>query len=387
MLDRILINPESRFLGSSAANDFSLYGAQPPAAVAIRAADDAPLADAGDDSRVAGSGSPADDGGAPFPSQTFASADTVAEGFGSPLFALPAIARPGEIAEASRAEAVAGTSSGAAVSDFPGEVAGSGAPATSSLTPAPAAEAAPVGTAASEGDMAAPAAPVHAMSLTPDAVSALLLATPVIDQATDALVADPSPTISAAVAPLDLLPATEATGPVIDAAADVPEAVTGTLAAALPAEAPDALDDLAGSDPAAGIATLVSLVSVPDVLAVPAAGAPDVAAAADSGADMLDTLAADTIEVTLPAHDTSDGDEAVGDDAPAVPADDPLDDPIDETVDALADLDAGPAPGTALPMDASGESAAAPLPFVATAELPPLSPPPPPAGDDDLPGI
>jgi hypothetical protein len=71
-------------------------------------------------------------------------------------------------------------------------------------------------------------------------------------------------------------------------------AATEVLSATISA-ANDTLDDLAGTDPAGGVATLVSLVSVADMFDLNPVGAPTIEQVADPGFAMLDALATDVL--------------------------------------------------------------------------------------------
>ena len=111
-------------------------------------------------------------------------------------------------------------------------------------------------------------------------------------------------------------------------------AVTATLPVPLLLEAADGatddVSDLLGADPAGGVATLVSLVTITDVIALPqdASGAGEVVQGGTS--DLLDTLSADATGATAPPDKDPDaGAGADVDDAPPLltPISNPLDPP------------------------------------------------------------
>lgn len=161
------------------------------------------------------------------------------------------------------------------------------------------------------------AAPDAALGLAAPVVS-LPLAAPLSDVVVAALSDAAAPLASALSPATDFVTTTlpaitvAAAAPILDsvggvtdlAAAGLPAAVLAPIATVAPAAdavvtlltptaAPaveDALGDLAGSDPAAGITTLIDLVSVGEVFELREAGDPS---ADDAAVDMLDTLAAD----------------------------------------------------------------------------------------------
>jgi hypothetical protein len=91
------------------------------------------------------------------------------------------------------------------------------------------------------------------------------------------------------------------------------ESVGNALSATV-APVSDSLGDLAGSDPAAGVATLVSLVSVTDMFDLHPTDAPAVDAAGDPGLGVLDTLADDAGSLLGVDHGDHDAADHGGDD-------------------------------------------------------------------------
>jgi hypothetical protein len=249
MDERILINPDNRFLASSGANDFSLYGAPAEPTLSFRPAkpDGRP-----DDSVAPPAAGAANAGDEPLPTDLQHSAVSAAEAAG------PAW---GSSAVAARAADASPRGEAAPAADSPG--------ATSTLVP-------------TAFDLTAPLAPPAAAA--PPAAPA---------QA-------PQPLQTAQAEPVEPLAA----------------AVSGPLASLLIDEAvgaaADDVQDLLGADPVAGIATLVSLVSISDVVDLGDAGAAAVSDIVGTPADtMLDALAADPLGALAPDP------EEVSDDAPA----------------------------------------------------------------------
>jgi hypothetical protein len=261
MDERILINPDNRFLAGSGANDFSLYGAPSDPALAFRAAEpdgggldrDAP---SGDGAREAGGDPPSDD----IQQSALPASDASGAAWGSAAVA----ARAPDPAPAAQT----------AIAD--------GAPAAASaLAPAAFGLTAPLAPSPAAAD-AAPVAPVPAATQ-----DQALVQIAQVSQATQAEQAEP---LAAAVSgPLASLSIDEAVG-----------------------RATDDVQDLLGTDPTAGIATLVSLVSISDVVDLGDVGAemPDVVVAPID--TMLDALAADPLGALAPEPDEDGTDESAG---------------------------------------------------------------------------
>lgn len=113
-------------------------------------------------------------------------------------------------------------------------------------------------------------------------------------------------------------------------------------AGGLPLDAVGAqVGELLGSDPSAGIATLVSLVEVTDLLDLRDAGAEAAGGTVDAASALLDSLSADLIIVEAPADhpfDDADGDggQAGGLDLPDLPTFTlPVDPPVDDLLHGL----------------------------------------------------
>lgn len=335
MDDRILLNPDSRFLGSSPASDFSLYGGQPTPTVTIAPADqsahddpllskslagvagrteegDVPTREASDtgfesDPASPAGGTPATSTAAPVPapaaetpppSQVPTSELAQANPSGGSLWPIPA-EKPAIVPQASDLADATGAT-------------GPGAPPAASGLIAPSIPAEIVNQVA--------ATPVHALSeahvlsavaspasqLIDDTANAAanltapVLSTPPVDAA-DAI-ASVEPLVSVVQASASSVTseaettqavAEDATATVTSIGENQPLSVVSAEVAEAGDEASDAgIQDLLGNDPVAGIATLVSLVSVTDMFDLNHAGDADEPLDGAS-TSMLDTLAAD----------------------------------------------------------------------------------------------
>jgi hypothetical protein len=266
MDDRILINPDNRMLGNSGSNDFSLYGAPPNPAVTVGPAGP----DEARDAPSLPTPAAAVPGEAPFPSS-----DLAQSGFaGTPV---PSIAP----ASAAAAPAAAPASAGSLPGPLP-EVGGSLAPAPMTL--------------GLEGSaLAAPILPPSTPGL--DGLSHGLQVQPA---------AVPPPAPEAVAASLEQPASLEQTPLLAETVTEGPQSALAALTAEiapvdLSAPVVEGVEDLLGTDPAGGIATLVSLVSVSDVFDVSEVGS-DVVTVADP-VDLVDTLAADLPEIAPPADE------------------------------------------------------------------------------------
>jgi hypothetical protein len=250
MDERILINPDNRFLASSGANDFSLYGAPSDPALTIRSAE----ADGGGLTADAPQGGNATAGaGDPSPHDIQQSALPAADGAG-PLW--------GSAAVVGRAPDPA--------SPAQAPVSGEAPDAPTALAPA-------------AFGLTAPLAPASA---------------------------DPSSGPAAQVQPLAQLAS-------VDQAEPLAAAVSGPLASLSIDEAvgraADDVQDLLGTDPAAGIATLVSLVSISDVVDLGDAGTGAADVVVSPVDSMIDALAADPLGALAPdPEEADDGAPAAG---------------------------------------------------------------------------
>lgn len=131
--------------------------------------------------------------------------------------------------------------------------------------------------------------------------------------------------------------------PALPADLDLPQIEIGPVVALAEQSAGEAIE-LLGNDPAGGIATLVSLVSITDIIDLNDVLAPDsgvVETAGDPGLSMLDALADDLVTVDPLAAESDDTD---GDSAPIPGLDAPLptptslptlDDPLDDAAGGL----------------------------------------------------
>ncbi|HEX8239488.1 MAG TPA: hypothetical protein VF574_07100 [Allosphingosinicella sp.] len=302
MEDRILINPENRMLGNSGSNDFSLYGAPADPVLTIRPADPETETDGsapGDAPRSPSADAP-DSLATPVGGATSATT-LLPEGQSLGMAAAPTLAAP-VAGEAAASDGSLGPAPAPALTVMALEGTAL-APPVLTATPssnAPASEGAET-TAVLSG---APAATVPAF----EGVEAVPLAASIVQDAQPELLAQ---------APLlgDVLTDGPQTG------------LAGLTAEVAPADALapalDGVEDLLGADPAGGIATLVSLVSVSDVFDVSEAGS-DIVQVADP-VDLLDTLAADDSGAVAPADedDSEPAETLLG------PATDPLDDITD----------------------------------------------------------
>jgi hypothetical protein len=270
MEDRILINPDNRMLGNSGSNDFSLYGAPADPLLTIGAANSARFSDnpAPAASADSASGDPIAPNAAALEDQAGPSLAPLADASSSAPIAAPApaIATPGAV-----------------------EPAVSGG----SLIPAPA---------------PAPAATVMALDDTALAAPVLALPPPATNPAFEPVEVAPleaAPVAAAGVTDAQPEPLPQTALP-SDVLTEGPQAALAGLTAGIaPAEALspalDGVEDLLGTDPAGGIATLVSLVSVSDVFDVSEAGSDIVQVAGP--VDLLDTLASDVPDLAPPAVD------------------------------------------------------------------------------------
>lgn len=269
MDDRILYNPDNRFLASSGSNDFSLYGA------------------------------PAD------PAMWFARA--------------AAPSAPGEAEHSPRAaDAPAGPGAGQTVAPL----------APSSPTPAP-----PDGTGSGSAAQSILLAAGSAGVVTPAAEAptslapfvAAFAAPPAVDRAESAPPQPPAPASVAAEtvpafadAPAGTIQAASAAAPAAGLAAEAKDgigpAVTGPLSELVPAGTSgleDGVTDLLGSDPAGGIATLVSLVTISEVLDLQPSGGEGGDPIIASGIAVIDTLAADALGETAPPDTEAEAEDPI----------------------------------------------------------------------------
>jgi hypothetical protein len=303
MEDRILINPDNRMLGNSGSNDFSLYGAPADPALTIGPADPKTTSDSAAPGATPGGASadPPDSlaatsvGGAT-PSPTL---PPEAQSLGmatTPTLTAPVagevVISGGSLIPAPVPAPTVLTLDGAALTPpFLAATPSANAPASEGAGPAAVLAAAPAATVpAFEGVEAVPLG----ASIVQDAQPELLAQAPLLG---DVLTDGPQTGLAgltAEIAPADAL-----------------------------APALDGVEDLLGTDPAGGIATLVSLVSVSDVFDVSEAGS-DIVQVADP-VDLLDTLAADDSGAAAPADEDDSGppETLLG------PATDPLDDITD----------------------------------------------------------
>lgn len=295
MDDRILLNPDNRALGSSGANDFSLYGAQPEPAVRIGPADDEklvdPLAAAATASPAAASPTEA------APTENAISGDAPA----APAVPAPNVA-PAEPVVQAPAEA-AQTTAEPSPSDFSGASSGF-APTQAPLNISPLVP-------ASSGSLEAPL-------VSPAAASGI--SAPTIETTLGTI--DAASTEAPAAVTQAVALAEDATVLADDAAQVALGAAQGITEGAA-----DDVQDLLGSDPAGGIATLVSLVSISDVMDLREAGNEQGEASEDPALLMLDTLAADLTDTAPDDDQSDDSDDALLPIAPMPVADD-LTDPL-----------------------------------------------------------
>ncbi len=326
MVDDILFRPDRDWLASSGAGDIALYGAPSDPTVNVRAAE-APALDI------------TDKGGSPVPSPELS-------GTGAP-------------------RQVAEVDTGSTLPNIQPEA------ASSALAPtafAPAQNAfAPTDPSIADGGASIPR-PAPASGLTSRGEMEPAKAAPVISDpdgpglAALAPVGAPTALVEEAIAPLGL--GAPVLGSILPAAAPLIESVLESASSLIGDILPDAGDlglpalpldavqvqadsladdatDLLGADPAGGIATLVSLVSVGDILDLRDAGAE--AGDADPPIAMIDALAADLI-TTDPLQAETEGDDdgalptdalgdapivAIEDAAPPFPVDPPVDHPLD----------------------------------------------------------
>ncbi|HEY0012296.1 MAG TPA: hypothetical protein VGB79_05530 [Allosphingosinicella sp.] len=261
MDERILINPDNRFLAGSGANDFSLYGAPSDPSLAFRAAEP----DGGGlDRDVPQGGGASRDGGDP-PSHDIQQSALPASDASGPAW--------GSAAVAARAPDPAPAAQTPVADGSPG--------AASALAPAAFGLTAPLAPSPAAAD-AAPVAPVSTAMQDQALVQ--------IAQVAQVAQAEQAEPLAAAVSgPLASLSIDEAVG-----------------------RATDDVQDLLGTDPTAGIATLVSLVSISDVVDLGDVGAetPDVVVAPID--TMLDALAADPAGAFAPESDEDGADESAG---------------------------------------------------------------------------
>lgn len=325
MPDRILLNPENRALASSGSNDFSLYGAQPNAAVSLRPApSSSDIGEAPANSGSAVAPPSADPPGA----RADESAEHVeAESFGAN--STPGRPAPGHVTSA---EAVSEGSAGTG-SIIPLQFAAAAFQDNSALTLAaklpetqPAASQPP----ASTGDGAAGQVSSSNVRAVDDkageSFEGFNLTAPDLPFGGVSLAAaEASATPGLSSLNLDVEPAEALPSALAEASEGLTDAGSGVFAAlgevdAAAGGAVDDVQDLLGTDPVAGIATLVSLVTVSDVLPVSEAGNEEGDAAEAAGSDMLDALAADTAsESNLLGTDADDASAAASVTSPAPP--------------------------------------------------------------------
>ena len=305
MDDRILIHPDNCMLSSSGSNDFSLYGAQPDPASSRDSAADPAAADIPQEGQSAAARAPDAQDAPPAPAAAPLETSPDALPLGSFAAPQPAalVAAP---APAPFAEGTSSTGSLTPQAAAP-PLAPARAQATAPVAPAQA-DAAPAGAVIS---VIAPAAAPEALAASPTA--AVAEATPALAetlQAAPAAVEAAAETVSSTVG---------AAQPLLEAVPLAPAqaAVADVVAMVAPAESVDPVEDgvqdLLGSDPAGGIATLVSLVSVSDVLDVREAGSEPAPAGGDPLVQFIDTLAAD------PAPDADPDDDDAADTLLAMP--------------------------------------------------------------------
>lgn len=284
MVDDLLFRPDRNWLTSSGAGDLGMFGPLPQAIFAPANEDVEAAAEA---SQTANSSPPANDGS----SEAMATGSVVdnnlpsaageTDAIPTTLIASPVTLTPTNVADGFDAPAMLAA----------GQVGGS---VISSLTPQAQAQSSDTALASHQSEatpaLAAPASPLTV------------------------------PTIIDPVAQAISLPAD-------DALEGVSEHISTTVAAA------DALvgeaQDILGSDPTAGIATLVSLVTITDLIDLRDAGAET--ATIDAHLAMLDALTGDAITVDplfAETHDDMDS-EPVTDIADALPVPDPPILPVD----------------------------------------------------------
>lgn len=324
MDDRILINPENRMLGNSGSNDFSLYGAQPDPAVIIGPA---PAPDNVEDAPAGNSG--------PVPLSTATPASISAATEAARPTDVPAAPAPSDAAFGAPQPASSGpaadSESGGSITPFlPGAILA--AFDAQGLTAPSLAEAAADSAAVPAPTVASPAVTSTAEPLAQGMDTSALGAATVAEAAADVAVSLPE-TVSGAAASLTEAVSGTASSltealPLGAAVQALPEIVAEIVPVDPLAPATEEVQDLLGADPAGGIATLVSLVSISDVLDLGAVVTEGADAAADPAADLIEMLALDaTGEAAPPALDEDDGD---GGDSllamPLPPPDDILDD-------------------------------------------------------------
>jgi hypothetical protein len=327
MLDRILFNPENRLLGSST-GDLSLYGGQVDPTLAIREAGDGGLPVEARDGDASGdispaTSSPAGDVASAVPAGTLSEAtgnagagSTIPHLIASPLALSPGVS-PVQF-ESGAAPIVTAWQPGVPLPTGAGSL--TPALANAAAAPPDQASAAPtdtlIHTAPAGAAMLAAAALAPVAAVAPalgDLTTApVLLATNLIEatlthvenvaaeagQLVGNLVTTPLFTPPPLLDDLGDITSSVlgAVPPLVEGLSDVaggPINATTDLLSATVSGATDTLDDLAGADPAAGVATLVSLVSVADMFDLNPVGAPTIEDAADPGLALLDTLAAD----------------------------------------------------------------------------------------------
>ena len=268
MDDRILYNPDNRFLASSGSNDFSLYGA--PADPALWFARAAAPSEDDEAAPSAGSGpAPLEPG----PGQTAASLPSALQGIAPPAGDGAAPVPASVLPAAAFAEAAP---SAAPVTPLAPFVPGFAAPPSVERS-----EAAPPQAPAAAPEARADAAPASGEGLTGTTQAA-----------------------AATVPAASLAPEASSIGP----------AVSGPLSQLLPAGTSvpeDGVNDLLGSDPAGGIATLVSLVTISEVLDLQPAGGEGGNPVIAAGAPVIDTLATDALGETAPPDSEADAPDPV----------------------------------------------------------------------------
>lgn len=279
MLDRILLNPDNRLLGS-ATGDLGLYGGSVDPAIEIRQAPDgepvAPRPESED-------GNDIDTPAAVSPAHSILAPGVTALESGAPVTAASVLSAP--VLQAPAAAPVEGLAITTLAPAAPtGFAPGVNAPDTGSASSA----------VPQEADTAP--APV-ADSLSLDAVQPLV-DSGVLGATLDSLAGDVGALAGVASPLVEGLGGTvsQTVGGVGDTLDTVVGAATDTLAG------------LAGADPAGGVATLVSLVSVTDMFDLHPVDAPVLAdASGDPGLAILDTLAADVADPLLGVAHDADG--------------------------------------------------------------------------------
>lgn len=324
MAEEILFTPGQRLADPSGARDFGLYGAQPHPGVEIRILEPPPATDDAPQGRTAPPGATSADGPSPLP---FFVTSPPAPDVQEPATAPPTLAAPtlGSLPQPQTIDAafpqvtlaaipydfplpgdsIASLPAGArgpdaSGSDAPGSDAA--APQTSAAaiapqTPLPAGQAEtlpvnadPIGTIRSDlpGTVADAAAAASSLSGQVAETGAA-----VVGLAQEAAESLPIPIV------------TPAAGPILTASEALPDAVVGAVGDT----AAEDVQDLAGADPAAGIGTLVGLVTAADMFDLKQADIEPVTTTIDPALGMLDTLAGDAPTADVPGAPESAGED------------------------------------------------------------------------------